>query len=241
MSVHGSLLHHGNASANKAAATLDFLAASDVQLVTHSPSSPDLALSDWFLLPFVERRLRESSFRASEISDHSSGASFWTYPLSDWFLLPFVVRRLRESSFRSSEISDHSSGASFWTYPSQLGQVPQTAGLTGWQNVYRLMGGSSYNWSSQTGWRPAYPKTLLSVLQTACVRIFRFLTGCLGFFFCLFLRMRQQSIKSKKCQRKFFFHSSCKNSVWAHIFNYADALQNWHTLTLRRLYFVFIC
>ena len=37
------LLHHDNASANTAAVTLDFLAASDVQLATHPPYSPDLA------------------------------------------------------------------------------------------------------------------------------------------------------------------------------------------------------
>ena len=41
-SVRGLLLHHSNASAHTAAVTLDFLAASNVQLVTHPPYSPDL-------------------------------------------------------------------------------------------------------------------------------------------------------------------------------------------------------
>ena len=35
--VRGLLLHHDNASAHTAAVTLDFLAASDVQVVTHPP------------------------------------------------------------------------------------------------------------------------------------------------------------------------------------------------------------
>ena len=39
--VRGLLLHHDNASSHTAAVTLDFLAASDVQLVTHPPYSPD--------------------------------------------------------------------------------------------------------------------------------------------------------------------------------------------------------
>ena len=44
--VRGLLLHHDNASAHTAAVTLDFLAASDVQLVTHPPYSPDLVPYD---------------------------------------------------------------------------------------------------------------------------------------------------------------------------------------------------
>ena len=52
--VRGLLLHHDNASAYIAAVTLDFLAARDVQLVTHPPYSPDLAPCDWFLFPSVK-------------------------------------------------------------------------------------------------------------------------------------------------------------------------------------------
>ena len=46
--------------------------------------------------------------------------------------------------------------------------------------------------------------------------------------------MHHQSIKTKKCQRTIFYPSSCKNSVRTCIFNDADALQNQHTMTLRR-------
>ena len=53
----GLLLHHDNTSANTAAVTLDFLTASDIQLVTRSPYSPDLAPCDWFLLHSVKWQL----------------------------------------------------------------------------------------------------------------------------------------------------------------------------------------
>ena len=54
MDVRGLLLHHDNASADTAAATLDFLVANDVQLVTHPPYSPDLAPFDCFF-PFRQK------------------------------------------------------------------------------------------------------------------------------------------------------------------------------------------
>ena len=57
------LLHHDNASVHTAAVTLDFLAASDAQLVTHPPSSPDLPPSHWFLLPSVKRQLKGKQFQ----------------------------------------------------------------------------------------------------------------------------------------------------------------------------------
>ena len=44
--VRDLLLNHDNASTHTAALTLDFLAASDVQLVTHPPYSPDLVPCD---------------------------------------------------------------------------------------------------------------------------------------------------------------------------------------------------
>ena len=46
--------------------------------------------------------------------------------------------------------------------------------------------------------------------------------------------------KQNNVKGQFFYHSSCKNSVWTHIFNYTDVLENWHTMTLR-IYFVHIC
>ena len=67
--------------------------------------------------------------------------------------------------------------------------------------------------------RPAYPKILLLVLQTAYVRIFRFLTGF--FCGCTTNQSKQNCVKGK-----LFYHSSCKNSMWTHIFNYTDALHS---------------
>ena len=78
--VRGLLLHHDNVSAQSAAVTLDFLAASNVQLVTHPPYSPDLTPCDWFFFYSTKRQLRESSFRTPKMPEHSSRASFWTYP-----------------------------------------------------------------------------------------------------------------------------------------------------------------
>ena len=62
-SVRGLLLHHDNARAHTAAVTLDFLAANDVQLVTHPPYSPDLAPCDWFLFPSVKRQSKGKQFQ----------------------------------------------------------------------------------------------------------------------------------------------------------------------------------
>ena len=44
------------------AVTLDFLAASDVQLATHPTYSSDVAPCDRFLFPSVERQLKESNW-----------------------------------------------------------------------------------------------------------------------------------------------------------------------------------
>ena len=64
--VRGLLLHQDNASAHTVAVTLDFLATSDVQLVTYPPYSPDLAPYDWFLFPSVKRQLKEKQFQNAE-------------------------------------------------------------------------------------------------------------------------------------------------------------------------------
>ena len=59
------------------------------------------------------------------------------------------------------------------------------------------------------------------------------------FYWIFFFRIHHQSIKTKESVKgQFFYHTSCKKSVWTHIFNYTDALQNWHTMTLGCLYFV---
>lgn len=61
--LRGLKLHHDNASAHTAAATLDFLAEKGVQLVTHPAYSPDLSPCDWFLFPYVKNQLRGKHFQ----------------------------------------------------------------------------------------------------------------------------------------------------------------------------------
>ena len=71
-----------------------------------------------------------------------------------------------------------------------------------------------------TAYRPAYPKTLLSVLRKAAVRIFRFWPD---FFFCW---CTTNHSKRSSVKGQFFYYSSCKKSVWTHIFNYTEALHS---------------
>ena len=78
--VRGLLPHHYNVSAHTAAVTLDFLATSDVQLVTHPPYSPHLAPCGWFFVPFSQKAAEEKAISECPISEHSSKASFWRYP-----------------------------------------------------------------------------------------------------------------------------------------------------------------
>ena len=74
--------------------------------------------------------------------------------------------------------------------------------------------------------RPAYPKMLLSVLPTACARIFRFWTGFFFFFFFFLANAPSINQSKKSAKRQFFYHSTCKNNVRTRIFNDPDALQN---------------
>ena len=72
--------------------------------------------------------------------------------------------------------------------------------------------------------KPVYPKIHLSVLQTVCVRIFRFMIGLfslfclvlLFFFLFFFWRMYHQSVMTRNCQRAIFlsyiFQEQCANS-----------------------------
>ena len=64
--LRGLLLHHDNASAHTAAATLAFLAENGVQLVTHPAYSPDLVPCDFFLFPLVKNQLRGTRFESPE-------------------------------------------------------------------------------------------------------------------------------------------------------------------------------
>ena len=57
-------LHHDNAPAHTAAATLDFLADNGVRLVSHPPYSPDLAPCDFFLFPKLKLQMRGRRFES---------------------------------------------------------------------------------------------------------------------------------------------------------------------------------
>ena len=69
---------------------------------------------------------------------------------------------------------------------------------------------------------PSIPKTIAdmptpkySALQTACAYIFRFWTR-------LFCGYTTNQSTQNSVRGQFFYHSSCKNSVGTHIFNYTD-------------------
>ena len=64
--TRGLLLHHGNASANTAAATLDYLEANRVQLATKSLYSQGLAPCDFFLFLRVKQELKGKQFQGVE-------------------------------------------------------------------------------------------------------------------------------------------------------------------------------
>ena len=80
---------------------------------------------------------------------------------------------------------------------------------------------------------PAYPKILTVSTPNSPWSYFQILDG----IFCGWttIQPKHESVKGH-----FFCHSSCKKSAWthifSHIFSYTDALQNWHTMTLGRLY-----
>ena len=90
--VRGLLLHHDNASAHTAAVTLEYLTASDIQLVIPSPYSPDLAPCDWFLFHSVKWQLTGKQFQNGKdarafiegiILDMPQ--STWSGVLDSWF------------------------------------------------------------------------------------------------------------------------------------------------------------
>ena len=78
------LLNHDNASAHTADITLDFLAASDVQLVTHPPHSPDLAPCDWFSFPSAKRQLKGKQFQNAEDTRAFFEGVILDIPQSTW-------------------------------------------------------------------------------------------------------------------------------------------------------------
>ena len=89
--VRGLLLHHDNTRVRTAAVTLDFLAASNVQLVTHPPYPPDLAPCDWFLFPSAKRQLKGKQFQNAKYTRDFEGVildipqSTWSGVIDSWF------------------------------------------------------------------------------------------------------------------------------------------------------------
>ena len=111
MGVRGLLLHHDNASAHTAAVTLDFLAASDVQLVIHTPYSPELAPCDWFLFPSVKRKLKGKQFQnAEDARAFVEGVildipqSTWSGVIDSWFEKMVKCVQAEEGLLRKTEV-----------------------------------------------------------------------------------------------------------------------------------------
>ncbi len=55
-------LHHDNASPHTATDTLAFIGESGIRMLAHPPYSPDLAPCDFFLFPYLKRKLRGQRF-----------------------------------------------------------------------------------------------------------------------------------------------------------------------------------
>ena len=90
--VRGLLLHHDNASTHTVAVPQGFLAASDVQLVTHTLFSPALAPCDWFLFLSVRKQLKGKRFQnAEDVRAIIEGVildipqSTWSGVIGSWF------------------------------------------------------------------------------------------------------------------------------------------------------------
>ena len=78
------LWHHDNASAHTAARTLDTLADNDIQLLTHPPSSPDLAPCDFFLFPRMKNEIRGVTFDSPESAVAAYRGCLEGLKLEDW-------------------------------------------------------------------------------------------------------------------------------------------------------------
>ena len=109
--ARGLLLHHDNASGHTAAVTLDFLAASDVQLVTHPPYSPDLVPCDWLLFPPIKRQLKGKQFQNAEDARAFFGgvildiaASTWSGVIDSWFERMVKCVQAEEGFFKKSGV-----------------------------------------------------------------------------------------------------------------------------------------
>ena len=58
--------HHDNASAHKAALTMDYFSENGIKLIPHPAYSPDLAPCDFFLFPKLKKRIKGIHYNSSE-------------------------------------------------------------------------------------------------------------------------------------------------------------------------------
>lgn len=78
------ILHHDNASAHSAKRTNAYLKASNVELMTHPPYSPDLAPCDFFLFPRIKDKLRGLRFSSPEAAVNAFQEAVQEVPTLDW-------------------------------------------------------------------------------------------------------------------------------------------------------------
>jgi transposase len=78
------LLHHDNAPAHAAIPTRRFLTDNNMTVVPHSPYSPDLAPSNFFLLPKLKMKLKGRRFQTVEEIQAESQASLDTLVENDF-------------------------------------------------------------------------------------------------------------------------------------------------------------
>ena len=103
----GITLHHDNAPAHIAAATREFLASEDVQLMSHPSYSPDLAPRDFSLFPHVKKQLRgtrydkpQDAIRAFTRAIDSIDKVTWSEVWKSWFQRMAVASKLREGTLK---------------------------------------------------------------------------------------------------------------------------------------------
>ncbi len=63
LSNRSFFLHHDNVSPHTCVITLALLGESGIQMIAHLPYSPDLAPCDFFLFPYMKKKLRGQCFR----------------------------------------------------------------------------------------------------------------------------------------------------------------------------------
>ncbi|GFW93304.1 histone-lysine N-methyltransferase SETMAR [Trichonephila clavipes] len=73
--VRELMLHHDNASSHTAGLTIEFLEQKQVEVIKHPPYSPDLAMSDFWLVFNLKKYLHGRRFHSEDI-DVALKASF---------------------------------------------------------------------------------------------------------------------------------------------------------------------